>query len=66
MLTGVTPPEAEFTQACIVIVAVLSAAIAFVMREPVPLSEPVAASLMLDVFNNAVAKHDLCEHFRNC
>ena len=46
MLPGVAPPEADFTQACIGIVAVLSAAMAFVILEPVPLSEPVAASLI--------------------
>jgi hypothetical protein len=44
ILPGVAPPVTDVTEACMAIVAVLSAAIFCVMLEPVPFSVPVAAS----------------------
>ena len=46
MVPGVAPPDTDFTEACIARVAVLSAAILWVMLEPVPLSAPLPASLL--------------------
>lgn len=46
MLPGVAPPGIDFTEASIAIVAVLSAAMVWVILVPVPLSAPVWASRM--------------------
>ena len=46
MLPGVAPPAWDITDACMGMLAVRSAAIFYVMLEPVPLSVPVPASRM--------------------